>query len=76
MVATGTVVLSYLGFVFPSSVGTWSVVTQGVAITAFIVLSAVIAMQRLRLTQTIVNVVFVLYALAITVVVVAGVVHL
>jgi len=76
MVATGTVVLSYLGFVFPSTIGSASVQVQGLIIIGFIVLSAVLANQRFRLTQNIVNVVCVLYALAIALVFIAGVVHL
>jgi glutamate:GABA antiporter len=76
MVATGTVVLGYLGFVFPSTVGSWNVQTQGAVIIGFIVLSAVLAVQRFRLTQNMVNVVFVLYGLAIALVFVAGIVHL
>jgi amino acid transporter len=76
MVATGTVVLSYLGYVFPSTIGAASVQVQGVIIIAFIVLSAVLANQRFRLTQNVVNVVCVLYAVAIGLVVLAGVVHL
>ena len=65
MVATGTVVLSYLSYVFPSTIGATSVQVQGLIIIGFIVLSAVLANQRFRLTQNIVNVVCVLYALAI-----------
>lgn len=76
MVATGTVVLSYLDFVFPSTVGAAGVQVQGLIIIAFILLSAVLANQRFRLTQNIVNVVFVLYGLAILLVFVSGVVHL
>ena len=76
MVATGTVVLSYLGYVFPSTIGAASVQVQGVIIIGFIVLSAVLANQRFRLTQNIVNVVCVLYALAIGLVFIAGIVHL
>ena len=76
MVATGTVVLSYLGYVFPSTIGSASVQVQGVIIIGFIVVSAVLANQRFRLTQNIVNVVCVLYALAIGLVFLAGVVHL
>ncbi|MFG1929996.1 APC family permease [Mycobacterium sp. NPDC048908] len=76
MVATGTVVLSYLGYVFPGTVGAASVQLQGVIITAFIVLSAVLATQRFRLTQNVVNVVCILYAVAIGLVVIAGIVHL
>jgi amino acid transporter len=75
MVATGTVVLSHLGYVFPSTIGSASVQLQGVLIIGFIVLSAVLANQRFRLTQNVVNVVCVLYALAIGLVVVAGIVH-
>src|SRR5689334_13622655 len=76
MVATGTVVLSYLGYVFPSTIGAAGVQVQGVIIIGFIVASAVLANQRFRLTQNIVNVVCVLYALAIALVFVAGIVHL
>ena len=76
MVATGTVVLSFLGYVFPSTIGSASVQVQGILIIGFIVLSAIVATQRFRLTQNIVNVVCVLYALAIGLVLVAGVVHL
>jgi amino acid transporter len=76
MVATGTVVLSYLGYVFPSTIGAASVQVQGLVIVAFIVLSAVLANQRFRLTQNIVNVVCVLYAVAIALVVLAAIVQL
>ena len=75
MVATGTVVLSFLGYVFPSTVGAASVQVQGLIITAFIVLSAFLANQRFRLTQNLVNVIFVLYGLAILLVFVAGLAH-
>ncbi len=76
MVATGTVVLSYLDFVLPTTVGAASVQVQGLIIIAFILLSAVLANQRFRLTQNIVNAVFVLYGLAILLVFLSGVVHL
>src|SRR5690348_6182553 len=62
MVATGTVVLSFLDYLFPSTIGAASVQVQGVIIIGFIVASAVLANQRFRLTQNIVNVVCVLYA--------------
>jgi glutamate:GABA antiporter len=75
MVATGTVVLSFLGYVFPSSIGAASVQVQGLIIIAFIVLSAFLANQRFRLTQNLVNVIFVLYGLAILLVFVAGLAH-
>ena len=54
-----------LGFVFPGSVGSWSIQVQGLLIIAFILLSAVLALLRFRVTQNIVNVVFVLYGLGI-----------
>src|SRR6266540_4001102 len=54
MVATGTITLAF-----------WSIQAQGVLIIAFILLSAVLAILRFRLTQNIVNTVFVLYSLAI-----------
>ncbi|HKP40666.1 APC family permease [Mycobacterium sp.] len=76
MVATGTVVLSYLGYVFPSTIGAASVQVQGVVIIGFIVASAVLANLRFRLTQNIVNVVCVLYGVAIGLVVLAGIVQL
>jgi len=61
--------------VFPSTVGAASVQVQGLIIMAFIVLSAVLANQRFRLTQNLVNVIFVLYGLAILLVFVAGLAH-
>lgn len=75
MVATGTVVLSFLDYVFPSTIGAASVQVQGLIIIAFIVLSAFLANQRFRLTQNLVNVIFVLYGLAILLVFVAGLAH-
>ena len=75
MVATGTVVLSFLDYVFPSTIGAASVQLQGLIIIAFIVLSAFLANQRFRLTQNLVNTIFVLYGLAILLVFVAGLVH-
>src|SRR6266540_2457630 len=62
MVATGTITLAFLGYVFPGTVGSWSIQAQGVLIIAFILLSAVLAILRFRLTQNIVNTVFVLYS--------------
>src|ERR687887_1803035 len=43
MVATGVVSITFLGFVFPGSVGSWSIQVQGLLIVGFIVLSAVLA---------------------------------
>ncbi|HEY8871092.1 MAG TPA: APC family permease [Candidatus Limnocylindrales bacterium] len=76
MVATGTVVFAFLGFVFPDQIGTLDIRVQGVAITLFIVFSAVISILRFRVTQNIVNVVFVLYGLAIVLMGLAGVLWL
>src|SRR6059058_342982 len=58
MVATGTIVLSFLGFVFPTSIGTLDIRIQGIVIAAFIVLSGALSILRFRLTQNIVNLVF------------------
>jgi amino acid transporter len=76
MMATGVTTLAFLGFVFPGTVGAWSVKTQGVAIVGFILLSAVLAVLRFRVTQNIVNTVVVLYGLAIFLMLLAGIVHL
>src|SRR5690349_15754592 len=75
MVATGTAVLAFLGFAFPA-VASWPVQAQGGLIGAMIVFSAVLAVLRFRVTQNVVNVVFVLYGLAILAMFVAGVVYL
>jgi glutamate:GABA antiporter len=76
MVATGVVSITFLGFVFPDSVGSWSIQVQGLLIVGFIVLSAVLAVLRFRVTQNIVNVVFVLYGLAIALMLLGGIVYL
>ena len=76
MVATGTIVIGYLGYVLPGTVGSWSVQVQGLAIAAFVLLSAVLAVLRFRVTQNIVNAVFVLYALAIGLMLVGGIAYL
>ena len=76
MVATGVVSITFLGFVFPDSVGSWSIQVQGLLIIGFILLSAVLAVLRFRVTQNIVNVVFVLYGLGIVLMLLAGIVHL
>jgi len=76
MVATGTIVFSFLGYVFPDSIGTLDIRVQGIVITAFIVFSAVISILRFRVTQNIVNVVFVLYGVAILLMGLAGIVWL
>jgi amino acid transporter len=76
MVATGTITFAYLGYVFPGTVGSWSIQVQGLLIIGFIALSAVLAILRFRVTQNIVNVVFVLYGVAIALMLIAGIVHL
>ena len=75
MVATGTVFLAFLDFIFPA-VASWPVQAQGGLIAAVIVFSAVLAVLRFRVTQNLINVVFVLYGLAILAMFVAGVVYL
>src|SRR6185437_384103 len=76
MVATGTVVFAFLGYVFPDQIGSLDIRLQGIVITLFILFSAVISILRFRVTQNIVNVVFVLYGLAILLMGLAGVVWL
>jgi amino acid transporter len=76
MVATGTITFAYLGYVFPGTVGSWSIQVQGLLIIGFIALSAVLAILRFRVTQNIVNTVFVLYGVAIALMLIAGIVHL
>src|SRR6266581_5681411 len=76
MVATGTITLAFLGYVFPGTIGSWSIQVQGALIIAFILLSAVLAILRFRVTQNIVNTVFVLYGVAIALMLIAGIVHL
>ncbi|MGO8957187.1 MAG: APC family permease [Streptosporangiaceae bacterium] len=75
MVATGTLVISFLGYAFPA-VSSWSVQEQGLVIVGVIVLSAALAVLRFRVTQNMVNVVFALYGLAILAMFAAGIVYL
>ncbi|HEY6279832.1 MAG TPA: APC family permease [Streptosporangiaceae bacterium] len=75
MVATGTLVISFLGYAFPA-VATWSVQEQGLVIVAAIVLSGALAVLRFRVTQNMVNVVFALYGLAILAMFASGIVFL
>lgn len=75
MVATGTTTIAFLGYAFPS-VNNWPVQAQGGLIAGMIILSAVVAVLRFRATQNVVNVVFLLYGLAILAMFVAGVVYL
>ena len=75
MVATGTAAVGFINYAFPSTAG-WSVQTDGLVIIAMIVVSALVAVLRFRLTQSAVNVVFVLYGLAILAMFAAGIVYL
>jgi glutamate:GABA antiporter len=75
MVATGTLVISFLGYAFPS-VNNWHVWVQGLVIVGVIVLSALLAVLRFRVTQNMVNIVFGLYGLAILAMFVSGIVFL
>ncbi|MEU1719373.1 APC family permease [Actinomadura sp. ATCC 39365] len=75
MVATGTLTMSFLGLVFPA-LGELPVQAQGGIIVVILVLAAVLAALRFRLTQNVVNAVFVAYGLAILLMFAAGVVHL
>ena len=75
MVATGTLVISFLGYAFPA-VASWPVQVQGLVIVAVIVLSGALAVLRFRVTQNMVNVVFALYGLAILAMFLSGVVFL
>jgi amino acid transporter len=75
MVATGTVTISFLGYAFPS-VNNLSVQAQGGLIIAIIVFSGLVAVMRFRATQNVVNLVFVLYGLAILAMFAAGIVYL
>jgi glutamate:GABA antiporter len=75
MVATGDLVVSFLGYAFPA-VSTWSVQEQGLVIVGVIAVSALLAVLRFRVTQNLVNVVFALYGLAILAMFAAGIVYL
>lgn len=75
MVATGTIVEAFIGFAFPAA-ATWSVQEQGLVIVAAIIVAAMIAVLRFRVTQNVVNVVFLLYGLCILAMFAAGLVYL
>jgi amino acid transporter len=74
-VATGTSMVAFLGYAFPA-VNSWPIQWQGVLIIGLIVASALLAILRFRVTQNVVNIVFVLYGLAILAMFVAGIVYL
>src|SRR5215472_2551704 len=75
MVATGGVTWSFLGFAFPK-IDNWPIQAQGAIIIGVILVSAVVAVLRFRVTQNLVNVVFLLYGLTILAMFIAGVVYL
>jgi amino acid transporter len=75
MVATGTASIGFINYAFPST-ASWSVQEQGGIIVGMIILSALLAVLRFRVTQTVVNVVFLLYGLAILAMFAAGIVYL
>ena len=75
MVATGTTTVAFLGYAFPA-VNNWPVQGQGGLIVAVVVISALVAVLRFRVTQNVVNAVFLLYGLAILAMFAAGIVYL
>ncbi|MET7329086.1 APC family permease [Nonomuraea sp. NPDC005650] len=75
MVATGTLTISFLGYVFPG-LGALPVAAQGGLIVVILLLAAVLAVLRFRLTQNVVNVVFLAYGLAILLMFAAGIARL
>ncbi|WP_431912074.1 hypothetical protein [Nonomuraea jabiensis] len=70
-----TLTISFLGYVFPA-LGQVSVPAQGGLIVVILLLAAVLAVLRFRLTQNVVNVVFLAYGLAILLMFAAGIAHL
>ena len=76
MVATGTIVFSFLGYLLPDQLGTLDIRVEGLVITAFIAFSGALSVMRLRVTQNIVNLVFVLYAVAVLLMGLAGIMWL
>ena len=75
MVATGTTSVAFLGYAFPA-VSNWPVQGQGALIVGVVVISALLALLRFRVTQNVVNIVFLLYGLAILAMFAAGVAYL
>ena len=75
MVATGTLVISFLGYTFPA-IASLTVQEQGLIIVGVIIASGVLAVLRFRVTQNMVNVVFALYGLAILAMFASGIVFL
>jgi amino acid transporter len=75
MVATGTLTISFLGYVFPG-LGSLSVQAQGGVIVVILVLAAILAVLRFRLTQNVVNIVFGWYGAAVALMFLAGIAYL
>src|SRR6516165_1663281 len=75
MVATGTSMIAFLGYAFPA-LNNLAIQWQGVLIIGLIVVSALLAILRFRVTQNLVNIVFALYGLAILAMFVSGIVYL
>jgi amino acid transporter len=73
MLATGTVVSQYIQTLTNKTFDPW---VQGVIVVAVIVFSAIVASLRFRVTQNMVNAVFVLYGIAMLLMVLAGVLWL
>jgi amino acid transporter len=79
MLATGTVISQLLQYLFQTSFDKTMVFApwvQGLIILAVIVIAAIVASLRFRLTQNAVNVIFVLYSVAILLVGLAGILWL
>lgn len=73
MLATGTVVVQYMETLGNTTFDPW---VQGVIILVVIIFSAIMASLRFRVTQNMVNAVFILYGLAMLLMVLAGIVWL
>jgi glutamate:GABA antiporter len=76
LVALGPVALGFLGYVLPDVVGSATVEMQGIAVVAIVSVTAGIAVQRLRVVQTAVNVAIGVYLIVVVVVLAAGALHL
>jgi glutamate:GABA antiporter len=73
IMATGTVVSQYVQTLTSKTLDPW---VQGVIILAVIIFSAIMASIRFRVTQTVVNAVFILYGLGMLIMVLAGILWL
>jgi glutamate:GABA antiporter len=76
MVSVGTTMLGFAGYVFPESVGSWAVETQGIAIIAFLLATGFLSSLRLRQIQNVVNVLFIGCLAGIALLVIAAAVHM